>query len=488
MHDVDQAITVLDRMLMVVVFIAVIFIFIAFLNKSFVTTLATAGTALLSLSFVFSGTCQEILGSCIFLFVKHPYDIGDRVDISSDQFTVDHISLLYTVFRRVSGVNTGRLVQCPHIVLNSQYAIENVSRSKAMTEQLSIMIHFDTSFEDIQLLKNELLSFVTDKENSRDYQPDLNVDVLGTSDMSKLELRIEVRHKSNWANETVRAARRSKFMCALVAALRRVPINSPGGGGEALGSAANATYSVAIPPELAQQKAEDVANKKAAAKLSNTKKDQMSPTKGLSPVRSRNHNQAAVLGLSPTQENAVNDLTSRSAAYDPPRDEAWTSSRDDTSTLGERPSIDPQDQEDIRGLLRRQSTRGRRKANSSISRMQQPNVPTITEPQPPISSTPYARQAETSLDMGEYEQYRGQASRLGSPDMYATTSGHSTMPGRQPYSNMAPIQQHASAAAGRPVEMRQMARSPSNPYGGHSNSISRNPNSQSSRPNMYEEV
>lgn len=73
MHDVDQAINVLDRMLITVVAIIVVFVFVAFLNKSFVTTLATAGTALLSLSFVFSVTCQEVLGSCIFLFVKHSY-------------------------------------------------------------------------------------------------------------------------------------------------------------------------------------------------------------------------------------------------------------------------------------------------------------------------------------------------------------------------------------------------------------------------------
>ena len=251
MHDVDQAITVLDRLLLTVVFVAVILIFVGFLVKNFTTTLATTGTALLSLSFVFSVTAQEVLGSCIFLFVKHPFDIGDRVDINQDQLVVDHISLLFTVFRRVSGANVGRLVQIPNIVLNTLW-IENISRSKAMKEQLSLMIHYDTSFEDVQLLKNELLTFVQDKDNSRDFQPDLEVQILGTSDLSKMELRVEIQHKSNWANESVRATRRSKFMCALVAALRRVPIYGPGGGADALGSAANASYSVAISPQTAQ--------------------------------------------------------------------------------------------------------------------------------------------------------------------------------------------------------------------------------------------
>lgn len=74
---------------------------VAFFKSKFITVVATAGTALLSLSFVFAVTTQEFLGSCIFLFVKHPYDVGDRVDISGIKMTVDRISLLYTVFTRI---------------------------------------------------------------------------------------------------------------------------------------------------------------------------------------------------------------------------------------------------------------------------------------------------------------------------------------------------------------------------------------------------
>lgn len=60
------------------------------------------------MSFAFSVTCQELLGSCIFLFVKHPYDVGDRVDISDVHLVVEKISLLYTVFTRI---DTMKIVQ-----------------------------------------------------------------------------------------------------------------------------------------------------------------------------------------------------------------------------------------------------------------------------------------------------------------------------------------------------------------------------------------
>lgn len=136
---------------------------------------------------------QEVLGSCIFLFVKHPFDVLDRVDIGEDQLIVEHISLLYTVFKKI---NTQKLTQVPNIVLNTQW-IQNVSRSKAMKEQLLMYISFETTLEDIQLLRNEMQAFVLDKANARDFQPDIDVEVTGISEMNKLELRVEIKHKVN---------------------------------------------------------------------------------------------------------------------------------------------------------------------------------------------------------------------------------------------------------------------------------------------------
>ena len=86
------------------------------------------------------------------------------------------------------------MTQVPNIVLNTNW-IENVSRSKAMREQLLMYISFDTTLEDIQLLKNEMQAFVLDKENSRDFQTDIDVEVTGISEMNKMELKVEIRHK-----------------------------------------------------------------------------------------------------------------------------------------------------------------------------------------------------------------------------------------------------------------------------------------------------
>ncbi len=66
------------------------------------------------LSWLIGGSLSEVLTSIIFLFIKHPYDVGDRVTVGKDTFTVKEIRLLSTVFLDGNAC----LVQAPNTVLN----------------------------------------------------------------------------------------------------------------------------------------------------------------------------------------------------------------------------------------------------------------------------------------------------------------------------------------------------------------------------------
>ncbi|KAI9681825.1 MAG: hypothetical protein M1829_000570 [Trizodia sp. TS-e1964] len=377
LHDVDQAIHVLDKLLCAIAFIIIIFVFIGFFNANFTTTLATAGTALLSMSFVFAVTAQEVLGSCIFLFIKHPYDVGDRVDINNEPLTVEHISLLFSIFKRVDNHKT---LQIPNIVLNTMW-IDNISRSKAMRERIAMFINFDTSLEDIHSLRSELQAFVLDKENSRDFQKEIDVEVVGIAEMNKLELRVEIRHKSNWSNETLRAARRSKFMCALVLALRRVPIYGPGAGDAVLGDMAKPTYSVAVTDAQATANREEFAAKKEAKRLIPSKKaikiPKIEPPSSGGTRSLGNHfiassdDQSGILEdtrpstRAASEKTAVDALNSRDPLAESNGDD-WDVYREDGELNNrEHESAEAHDRnsniEEVRVALRRVSTRGRRK-------------------------------------------------------------------------------------------------------------------------------
>ncbi|KAF2430842.1 hypothetical protein EJ08DRAFT_714208 [Tothia fuscella] len=210
-HDVGQAVKVLDRFLFAIALIAIGLIYAAFFNSSFSKYLLGIGSQIAAFGFALSTTVTEFIGSCIFLFVN-PYDVDDRVLIADVHMVVEHISLLYTQFKRV----------------DNNRVIKNVARSKAMKEHVSVSIHAETSSADIEVLKGQLKAFVIAPENKRDFFPDVEIQIMEVKNLKSIELLVGVMHKSNWANEVLPATRRNKLMTAVMSCLRQVPIYAAG--------------------------------------------------------------------------------------------------------------------------------------------------------------------------------------------------------------------------------------------------------------------
>jgi len=189
-----------------------------------------AGFAALGLTWGLGRSIYEFINGCIFIFFKHAYDVGDRVELYnvaatlSTPVVVKRISILFTVFKRV---DNGKDLQMSNDRLNIK-RIENISRSGANREEVAVYVDFNTTFTDIQNLKSEVTAFLTNRDNSRDYQPGCQVRVTSICEMNKLEIKVGFTHKSNWSNEELRAARSSKFMCYLVAVIRRLQLAKPG--------------------------------------------------------------------------------------------------------------------------------------------------------------------------------------------------------------------------------------------------------------------
>ncbi|KAJ6262880.1 hypothetical protein Dda_1437 [Drechslerella dactyloides] len=358
MGDIDSAISALDSLLSTAAFIVIIFIFVAFLNRNFVTTLGTAGATLLSLSFVFAATAQEILGSCIFIFVKHPYDVGDRIDLDAKEYIVERISLLYTVFRLVE---SNKFVQVPNNILNGK-SVENVSRSGPMREVVVFSINFDTSMRDITVLRSELIRFVDD--NSRDFRNDTMTVEINSIKLDSLELKVEIRYKGNWADQPKRIERRNKFMSALVAALRKIPIYGPGAGDPSLGEAGNAQYVVSINSNDAARRKEDAAKAKEAKRYKSPEELELEHMANTAPTSSTMTGgilaaEAPIILTTSPSQTALNTQISD------PRDETLLG--DDASIISRAHSTRRADLDQVREIMRHQSTTGRRKRAGSTS-------------------------------------------------------------------------------------------------------------------------
>ncbi|KAI9837667.1 MAG: hypothetical protein M1838_004762 [Thelocarpon superellum] len=231
LDDMDYAMRSFDYMLQTVVALVVMLWVVIEYAPIAKNVIDVFQYAVVGVSFAMGRTVHEFVACSMYIFLKHPYDVGDRVELwnlhtnSLIPLVVQRVSLLYTVFKRVDNY---KLFQSSNFVLNA-LSLENISRSGANKEQISFVVDFDTTFKDLSQLRDELQAFVSHPENRRDYNPDITVDIAGIHEMASLELRVELQYKTNWSNGPLRIARRAKFMCALVAIARRIPIARPGG-------------------------------------------------------------------------------------------------------------------------------------------------------------------------------------------------------------------------------------------------------------------
>jgi len=227
MQDMDSAVGRLDNLLMTVYVVIAALIIAVALEAQLLTIVTGAGTLILGLSWLIGGSLQEVLTSIVFLFIKHPFDVGDRINILKDSYTVKEIRLLSTVFVDSQGC----LVQAPNIVLNTTY-IQNIRRSSQMSESFPFDVDYGTTFEQLEALRDKMLIFL--KTERRDYLPSFDVVVVDFPGQEKMSLTADIKYKSNWQQGPLKAKRRNKWICALKAALADVKIFGPKGNPKAV--------------------------------------------------------------------------------------------------------------------------------------------------------------------------------------------------------------------------------------------------------------
>ncbi|KAH8827980.1 Mechanosensitive ion channel-domain-containing protein [Flagelloscypha sp. PMI_526] len=226
MQDLDSAVGRLDNILMsLYVVIAALIIAVA-LEAEVATLVTSAGTLVLGLSWLIGTSLSEVLISIIFLFVKHPFDVGDRVDVDTDSYTVKEIRLLSTIFIDSRGV----LIQAPNVVLNDKF-IQNIRRSPQISEPFTFDVAYGTSFADLENLRNKMMAFL--ESERRDFLTVFDVTVLDYPNQESMTLSADIKYKSNSQQSGLKARRRNKWLCALKRALAECEIYGPAGNPDA---------------------------------------------------------------------------------------------------------------------------------------------------------------------------------------------------------------------------------------------------------------
>ena len=190
-------------------------------------------------------------------------------------------------------------------------------------------------------------------------------------------------------------------MCALVLALRKVPIYAPGGGGAALGSVDAPTYSVSVSDReaAANRAAFDKAKLekrmvplvKPPSDTSSNASTSVDPEPQQSGTDSTLRNRSPPVGK---EQSALSSLNARNPATDPAHDwetEASFTTNTFTNATDGAETLRRNDLEEVRDMLRRQSTRGKRSRGDNARSNLSPSASTNDEIQSmatPLKSNP----------------------------------------------------------------------------------------------------
>ncbi|GMN75536.1 hypothetical protein TIFTF001_056784 [Ficus carica] len=101
-------------------------------------------------AFIFGNTCKTIFEAIVFVFVMHPFDVGDLCVVDGVPLLVEEMNILNTVFLKLNNEK----VYYPNLVLSTK-PISNYYRSSDMGDAVEFSIDFMTPVEKIGHLKDK---------------------------------------------------------------------------------------------------------------------------------------------------------------------------------------------------------------------------------------------------------------------------------------------------------------------------------------------
>lgn len=102
LKDAKTAIEELNRILSVIVLVLILIVFLLLMGLATTKLLVVLSSQLLVAVFIFGNTCKTVFEAMIFVFVMHPFDVGDRCVVDGVQvlranfFNIELFLQIYT--------------------------------------------------------------------------------------------------------------------------------------------------------------------------------------------------------------------------------------------------------------------------------------------------------------------------------------------------------------------------------------------------------
>ncbi|KAK8945462.1 Mechanosensitive ion channel protein 6 [Platanthera guangdongensis] len=217
LNDTKTAVNKLHQMANVVVAIIVILLWLIILNIMAPHFIVLLSSQLLLLVFIFGNTVKMIFEAIIFLFVIHPFDVGDRCEVEGVQMIVDEMNILTTVFLRYDNLK----ITYQNSVL-AQLHICNHYRSPDMGDSIDFCIHVSTPVEKIAIMREKITSFIEARKDH--WYPGSQLVVKDVEDMNRLNVSVWMRHRINFQNMGLKWTRREPVLQETIRILRELDV------------------------------------------------------------------------------------------------------------------------------------------------------------------------------------------------------------------------------------------------------------------------
>ncbi|KAL3514821.1 hypothetical protein ACH5RR_027538 [Cinchona calisaya] len=202
LNDTKTAVNKLHHMLNVLVAILIVVTWLLILKVATTHFFIFLSSQLLLVVFMFGNTCKTTFEAIIFLFVMHPFDVGDRVEVDGVQMIVEEMNILSTVFLRYDNLK----ITYPNSVLSTK-PISNYYRSPDMGDSIDFCIHISTPMEKIALMKERITRYIENKSDH--WYPAPMVVMRDVEDLNRLKWSVWLSHTMNHQDMGEKWARRA---------------------------------------------------------------------------------------------------------------------------------------------------------------------------------------------------------------------------------------------------------------------------------------
>ncbi|KAL6284786.1 hypothetical protein ACE6H2_015715 [Prunus campanulata] len=208
LNDTKTAIEELNRLASGLLLLVILIVWLLLMGFLTTNILVFISSQLLLAVFVFGNTAKTVFEAIIFVFVMHPFDVGDRCVVDGVQMIVEEMNILTTIFLRYDNEK----IYYPNSVLASK-PISNFYRSQEMGDSVEFAVDASTTVDTLNSLKGRIKSYLDGK--TQHWLPSHSVVVKDIEDVNKMKMALYVKHTINFQNYEDKRSRRSELVLEL---------------------------------------------------------------------------------------------------------------------------------------------------------------------------------------------------------------------------------------------------------------------------------